>query len=94
MKQIAATLAFLMIFSLFSPNPAKGSDVKVGYIYDDIELSLDHEMTASLEDFATQYELDKVYVSEEFYGDFEFNAVGLEWYEEVPDATSSEFYIR
>ena len=93
MKKIVSALIVVLVVSLLSFIP-QNSEVRVGYIYDDVELSLDHEMTASLEDFATKYELDKVFVSEEFYGDFSFNAVALEWYEEVPESTSSEFFIH
>ncbi len=97
MKKIASALIVALITALFGYTltySEPSQDIKVGYIYDDIELSLDHEVTASLEDYASKYQLDKVFISEEFYGDFDFNAVGLEWYEEVPGGTSSELYIR
>jgi len=97
MKKLSAILVFSLVSALFTHTltySRSATDVRVGYIYDDIQLSLDHQVTASLEDFASKYELDKIFVSEEFYGDFEFNAVGLEWYEEVPTGTTSELYIR
>ena len=95
MKRFSVALIVTIVLSFFAYTiQSTSDDVRVGYVSDDISLSLDHEMTASLEDFAAKYELDKIYVSEEFYGDFSFNAVGLEWHEDVPEATSSELYIR
>ncbi len=89
--KIIAGLAFLAFLSMFSLD---GYSVKAGYIHDDINLTLDHELSASLDNYATKYKMDKVYISDEIYGDFDFNAVGLEMLEDVPDGTSNEISIR
>lgn len=95
MKKIAFFLIAAVIVPLFASTLTQGEpSVKVGTIYDDIELSLDAKLEASLENLATTYEKDKIFISEEFYPEFTFNFVSLEWSQKTPDKTSVEIFMR
>ncbi|MFA6528779.1 MAG: N-acetylmuramoyl-L-alanine amidase, partial [Candidatus Gracilibacteria bacterium] len=94
-KRISTALIFTIIASLFSYTVVfeKTDGMKIGTAYDSVELHLDPELQAST-DGAIAYQTDKTFISNEFQGEFEFNAVSLEWEELVPDATSINFYIK
>ena len=94
-KKISAALIFTIIASLFSYTfiLEKGDGVKIGTAYDSIELYLNPELQASTTS-APAYQKDRVFISNEFQAEFEFNAVSLEWGQIVSDETSIDLFIK
>lgn len=94
MSKILKSLAAVVTLALLAIGGGLGSAEKAGHVETTDYLTLDLEPMASVVELAPHYKTEKTFISKVYEADQEFQLLGLNWDQQLPQSTKSSIQIR
>lgn len=89
--KFASTLVAMLTVGLMLTH---SEPVRVGHVEGEALITLDHEETADLSGGDTAYKDSTTFLSPEYEAPYEFELLGLNWQEDIPEETQAHMEIR